>query len=140
MTSRRDIEQHVEARAIGRCEYCRMPQSLQGATFHLEHVMPLSRGGHSQLDNLAWACPSRNLHKANRIDVIDPDTGSRVPLFSPRSDDWDEHFRWDGYGIVGQTLIGRATVAALELNHPRRIQIRQAEEVFGLFPPNKVGG
>jgi hypothetical protein len=64
------------------------------------------------------------LHKANRINFIDPDTGNRVPLFNPRSDDWDEHFRWDGYRIVGQTAIGRVTVAALELNHPRRVQIR----------------
>lgn len=127
MTSRRDIEWYVEARAVGRYEYCRMHQSLQGATFHVEHVIPLSRGGHSQLDNLALACPSCNLHKANRIGVIDPDIGNRVPLFSPRSDDWDEHFRWDGYRIVGQIPIGRATVAALELNHPRRIRIRQAE-------------
>jgi hypothetical protein len=140
MTSPRDIERQVEARAVGRCEYCRMHQALQGATFHLEHVMPLSRGGHSQLDNLAWACPSCNLRKANRIDAIDPDTGNRVPLFNPRSDNWDEHFRWEGYRIIGQTPIGSATVAALELNHPRRIQIRQAEELFELFPPNEIGG
>jgi hypothetical protein len=138
MTSRRDIEQHVQARAVGCCEYCRMHQSLQGATFHVEHVVPLSRGGDSQLDNLAWACPSCNLHKASRIDAIDPDAGNQVPLFSPRSDIWDEHFRWDGYRIVGQTPMGRATVAALEFNHPRRIQIRQAEKLFDLFPPNDV--
>jgi 5-methylcytosine-specific restriction endonuclease McrA len=87
MTSRRDIERHVEARAVGRCEYCHMHQSLEGATFHVEHVMPLSRGGHSQLDNLAQSCPSCNLHKANLIDVIELDTGNRVPLFNPRSDD-----------------------------------------------------
>jgi hypothetical protein len=140
MTSRRDIERQVKAGAVGRCEYCRMHQSLQGATFPVEHVIPLSRGGHSQLDNLAWACPSRNLHKANRTDVIDPDTGNRVPLFHPRFDDWNEHFGWDGYRLIGQTPVGRATVAALELNHPRRIQIRQAEEFFDLFPPNEVGG
>jgi hypothetical protein len=78
------------------------------------------------------------LHKANRIDVIDPDTGDQVLLFNPRIDDWDRHFRWDGYHIVGQTSIGRATVAALELNHPRRIQIRQAEKLFDLFPPNEI--
>ena len=29
----------------------------------------------------------------------------------------------------------RATIAALDLNGPRRIRIRQAEQVFGLFPP-----
>ena len=30
---------------------------------------------------------------------------------------------------------GRATVFALDLNHPRRLLIRQAEALFGLFPP-----
>jgi hypothetical protein len=139
MTSRRDIERHVEARAVGRCEYCRMHQSLQGATFHVEHVRPLSLGGNSERDNLAWACPSCNLHKANRIDVTDPNTGNRVPLFNPCLDDWNQHFRWDGYRIVGQTPIGRATVVVLELNHPRRMKIRQAEELFDLFPPSEVG-
>ena len=138
MASRRDMAQEVEARAGGRCEYCRMHQSLQGATFHLEHVVPRSRGGLSQPNNLAWACPSCNLRKANRVQVIDPDTGNQVPLFNPRADNWASHFRWQGYRVVGHTPLGRATVAALELNHPRRLQIRQAEELFDLFPPNDV--
>jgi hypothetical protein len=116
-----------------------MHQPLQGATFHVEHVVPRSRGGHSQLDNLAWACPSCNLRKANRIEVIDPDTGLQVLLFHPRVDDWQVHFRWDGYRVVGQASIGRATVVALALNHPRRLQIRQAEELFDLFPPTDGG-
>ena len=117
---------------------CRMHQSLQGATCHVEHIVPQSRGGHTQLDNLAWADPSCNLHKANRMESVDPETGNPVPLFHPRFDNWLAHFRWDGYRVVGQTSIGRVTVAALDLNHPRRIQIRQAEELFALFPPHKI--
>jgi len=53
MMPRRERGRYVEARAAGRCAYCRMHQSLQGATFHVEHVVPQARGGHSQLDNLA---------------------------------------------------------------------------------------
>ncbi len=139
MMSRRDIALRVEHRAAGRCEYCRMHQSLQGATFHVEHIVPQARGGHTQLNNLAWACPSCNLHKAHRIDSIDPETGSQVPLFNPCVDSWNAHFRWDSYRVVGSTPIGRATVAALDLNHPRRLLIRQAEEGFTLFPPPDVG-
>jgi hypothetical protein len=116
-----------------------MHQSLQGATFHVEHIIPRSRGGQTQLDNLAWACPSCNLHKANRVEVIDADTGNQVPLFNPRLDNWQAHFRWDGYRVVGHTPTGRATIAALDLNHSRRVQIRQAEELFALFPPHAVG-
>lgn len=125
----------VEARAGGRCEYCRMHQALQGATFHVEHIYPSSKGGTSDLDNLAWCCPGCNLSKTNRVEVPDPDSNSVVRLFHPRRDAWAEHFQWAGYRLVGQTPVGRATVFALDLNHTRRILIRQAEERLGWFPP-----
>jgi hypothetical protein len=35
-------------------------------------------------------------------------------------------------------MIGRATVFALDLNHPRRLLIREAEELFDLFPPTDL--
>lgn len=54
---------------MDRCEYCQMHQSLQGATFHLEHAVPRSAGGTDELDNLALACPSCNLHKADRTKI-----------------------------------------------------------------------
>ena len=47
----------VKERAEHRCEYCRMSQSLQGATFHIEHILPRSHGGTTHLANLALACP-----------------------------------------------------------------------------------
>jgi hypothetical protein len=112
-----------------------MHQSLQGATFHVEHIRPTSLGGPSTLENLAWACPSCNLHKADRIEAIDPQNGDIVPLFNPRTDNWNNHFQWDGYRVAPLTPIGRTTVAALSFNHPRRLRIREAEEFFGLFPP-----
>lgn len=123
------------ARASGRCEYCRMHQALQGATFHVEHATPTSAGGADALDNLALACPSCNLKKADRTAAPDPDTGAGVPLFNPRRDRWSDHFVWDGPRVVGRTPTGRATVATLDLNHPRRVMIRRAEEYFALFPP-----
>ena len=36
--------------------------------------------------------------------------------------------------LIGQTLIGQATMNALQLNLDRRIKIRQAEALFDLFP------
>jgi hypothetical protein len=125
----------VAARALGRCEYCRMHQDLQGATFHVEHIHPLSKGGTSDPENLAWCCPGCNLVKSDRIEVSDPETGALVPLFHPRRDEWSTHFRWRGHRLIGRTPVGRATVAALDLNHARRIRIRQAEKLFGWFPP-----
>ena len=112
-----------------------MHQALQGATFHVEHTVPSSRGGADELANLAWACPACNLHKADRISAVDPDSGTVVPLFNPRRDSWSVHFGWNGYEMVGLTPIGRAAVFALDLNHPRRVMIRRAEEMFGLFRP-----
>lgn len=111
-----------------------MHQALQGATFHVEHIIPQSRGGSSDPENLAWACPGCNLHKADRVHIEDSDSGRPVPLFNPRTDDWNSHFRWEGYFIVPLTAIGRVTVHALDLNSARRMQIRQAEELLGLFP------
>ncbi len=135
MSSWIEIGREVEVRAEGRCEYCRMHQALQGATFHVEHILPTSRGGSSALDNLAWCCPSCYLHKSDRVESTDPRSGDLVPLFNPRRTAWSDHFEWDGHHVVAKTPEGRATAVALHLNHPRRILIRQAEELFGLFPP-----
>jgi hypothetical protein len=112
-----------------------MHESLQGATFHIEHIIPQYKGGRSDLENLALACPGCNLHKASRITAIDPVTGEYVQLFHPILQPWSEHFRFSGYQIEGLTAVGRATIEALNLNHSRRQRIREVEEAFGLYPP-----
>src|SRR4051794_3289225 len=94
-----EVVRDVRERAGHRCEYCLMHDSLQGATFHVEHVVPRSRGGTSELENLAWACPSCNLHKSDRTAVVDPETAASVRLFHPRTDRWGDHFRWVGQDV-----------------------------------------
>lgn len=138
MTTRSDIERRVRIRADNRCEYCRMHQALQGATFHVEHIVPRSLGGSSRLENLAWSCPGCNLHKAGRVEFTDPESGRVVPLFNPRSDRWGDHFAWRRFELVALSPVGRATCDALSLNRDRRILIRQAEAMFGLFPPESM--
>src|SRR5208337_759327 len=49
MTVPEELSRTVRARAGGRCQYCRMHESLQGATFHIEHIIPQGRAG-----SLAW--------------------------------------------------------------------------------------
>jgi len=127
----------VRERASDRCEYCRMHQSLQVATFHIEHIVPLSASGAPSPDNLALACPTCNLRKGQRLTAIDPETEAAVPLFHPRLNHWTDHFAWAGHEITGKTPLGRAAIAALDLNHPRRLKVRAAEETFGLFPPSR---
>ena len=125
----------VRQRAGGRCEYCGMCQSLQGATFHIEHITPRTCGGTTEAANLAMACPSCNLHKADRSHVPDPETGAPCALYHPRREAWEIHFRWEGTVLTGLTPTGRATIAALDMNHTRRQRVRQAEGLIGLFPP-----
>src|SRR5580692_2225165 len=112
-----ELSRTVRARAAGRRQYCLMHESLQGATFHIEHVIPQCKGGLSDLDNLVLACPGCNLHKSSRISAIDPATGQDGPLFHPLQQPWPEHFRITSYQIEGMTAVGRATVEALNLNH-----------------------
>lgn len=87
-----DVIRLVRTRAGLRCEYCKLHQELQGATFHIEHVMPQVQGGTDEEWNLALACPSCNLHKSNRIEIPDPDSTQLVRLFNPRVDRWVDHF------------------------------------------------
>ena len=122
-----ELASAVWLRAQQRCEYCRMHQALQGATFHVEHIVPRAKGGETNLANLALACPGCNLRKADRVEAIDALTSTLQPLFHPRRDVWSDHFRWSGDHVEGVTAGGRATVAALDLNHPRRVRIREAE-------------
>src|SRR5262245_9687500 len=103
MTALEALRQAVQERADDRCEYCRMHQVLQGATFHLEHVRPSSRAGATNLYNLAWACPGCNLHKSDRTEATDLQTGAVVSLFNPRTDRWSDHFQFEGHVQVGRT-------------------------------------
>lgn len=129
------LRQALEERAGRRCEYCKVHAALQRATFHLDHVRPTSLSGPDDFNNRAFACPTCNLAKSDRQTLPDPETGEPVTLFNPREDRWAEHFRFDGYVVVGLTPIGRALVAAFDLNSTQFIFIRSIEAAAGLFPP-----
>ena len=114
-----DLRRRVRRRAKFRCEYCHYPQIACYAPFHCDHFLPKYRGGITHFGNLIFACPTCNgAKRLRRIDAADPTTGLRVPLFNPRIDVWDEHFRWSANGlkILGKTPIGRATVRTLRFN------------------------
>ncbi len=64
----------VIQRAGDRCEYCRLSQSGQEATFHIDHIIPVMAGGVTTADNLALACVSCSLRKAARQTVKDPES------------------------------------------------------------------
>jgi hypothetical protein len=119
-----DIRRLVIDRALNLCEYCRLPQEGQEATFHIDHIVPFTSGGSSTPDNLALSCVSCSLRKGAREAVMDPDSGQTVELFHPRQQEWEQHFRFVGPRIEGLSVVGRATVAALAMNRPAAIDIR----------------
>ncbi|HEV8542196.1 MAG TPA: HNH endonuclease [Verrucomicrobiae bacterium] len=107
--------------------------------FAIEHILPQSRGGGNDIANLAYCCPGCNGHKARKIAGIDPATRALAPLFNPRSQRWDHHFRWasEGTRIEGLSPTGGATIAALRLNREGLINLRRLMVSAGLHPPKR---
>jgi hypothetical protein len=129
----------VEARADGRCEYCRRYQDLIGETFfEVEHILPRSRGGLTVPSNLALACRRCNLLKGDATNALDPRTGRLVALFNPRRARWRDHFRRsrDQLRIYGRTATGRATCDLLRWNSVSEQRIRQIQRDYltDIFP------
>lgn len=131
------IREVVRARATFQCEYCQTVETLSGMKCEVDHIVPKSRGGSDQLDNLCAACALCNSHKHTKIYGTDPDTMQRTHLFDPRSQQWHEHFRWNenGTDIIGLTTCGRATVNELALNEPLRVAARSIWVQTGRHPP-----
>lgn len=108
------------------------------ARLEIEHIVPLARGGSNDESNLWLACPICNAHKADKTNAVDPLSGVIVALFNPRTQHWSEHFFWsaDGLRIVGHTAVGRATVAALQLDcDPDALLVRAYWVAAGWHPP-----
>lgn len=122
-----DKQRTVIERAGGRCEYCQSLADYATETFAVEHVIPVSRGGTSELDNLALSCSGCNGHKYNKTQAFDPTDGKVVALFNPRQQKWQTHFSWseDYTHIIGLTATGRATVETLQMNRPGLVNIRR---------------
>lgn len=132
----RSLREAVSLRDAGRCRYCQLAQLGHGATFHVDHILPRSRGGSTSLDNLALQCPNCSLRKADRIAMVDPQTGQSVPLYHPLTQAWTEHFRLLGDATcVGLTPAGRATVEALHMNELIPRFARACQIALGLMTP-----
>jgi hypothetical protein len=131
------VAQRVEVirRAGDRCEYCQLSQVGQEAAFHIDHVVPRAADGPTAIENLALACVSCSLQKGAKEVALDPVTNVQVPLFHPRTQVWEEHFRWELEWVVALTPTGRATASALALNRLFILRIRREEILRGRHPP-----
>ena len=57
------LRRKVAEAARHRCGYCLTSQQVSGAQMHVEHIIPLARGGSSDEDNLWRACAWCNSYK-----------------------------------------------------------------------------
>jgi 5-methylcytosine-specific restriction endonuclease McrA len=131
-----DLRRQIIERAGGRCEYCQTPQAIV-VEMELDHVIPQSAGGTTDLDNLCLACVGCNGFKLAFQEAEDPETEQLAPLFNPRRQRWADHFAWsdDNTQIIGLTPTGRATVMRLRLNRERLVQARRLWVQIGWHPP-----
>lgn len=127
MPDTRPFRSQVQGRAQRRCEYCRLPEEADFASFEIDHVIASQHGGATELGNLAYACLDCNKRKGPNIASVDPDTREATLLYNPRTQVWEEHFQLHTDGkIVGVTREGRATARLLEFNGLERVQERVA--------------
>ena len=130
------LVRQVRERAGDVCEYCRVPQASQEATFHVDHILPRIVGGATSADNLALACVSCSLRKSARVTAPDPADGREVPLYHPRKDEWGQHFSMAvDFRFEGRSPTGRATIKALGMNRPAIVAIRRELRLLGRFDP-----
>jgi len=59
------IKEQLLKQANGKCEYCGV--EIDERIAMIDHNIPLSQGGSSDIDNLAIACPKCNILKADKI-------------------------------------------------------------------------
>ncbi len=133
----KELHRRVAQDAGHRCGYCLSAETLTGIPLTIEHLIPNSLGGPTEVGNLWLACWSCNLSKGARISALDPKSGRSVRLFNPREQVWQEHFAWEDSGvrIRGRTAVGRATVDALHLNRPVAMDARRVWIAAGRHPP-----
>ncbi len=109
------------------------------ARLEIEHIIPLSKQGSNDEENLWLSCPICNRYKSDKTTGVDPETGEGVNLFNTRTQIWSEHFQWseDGLQIIGKTPVGRATVVALHLSDdPDALEVRSYWVMAGWHPPS----
>lgn len=120
-----------------RCAYCLTAEAISGTSLSIDHILPRSREGLDEFENLCMCCRPCNECKARRTTGQDPLTGTDVPLFHPRRQNWSDHFTWAAGDamIEGLTPSGRATIVALRMNNPVVVAARRRWVDAGWHPP-----
>jgi hypothetical protein len=128
------LRRRIRERSHGLCEYCLISEKDTFFTHEPDHIIAEKHGGETASENLALACFDCNRFKGTDIASLDPKTKRLVPLFNPRTDVWDEHFKTREGLIVPLTPTGRATERLLKFNFPERIEVRATLARCGYYP------
>ena len=124
----------VRERAGHRCEYCGLHEDdAEYIAFHVEHVIARQHGGSDAPETLCFACSECNWAKGPNLSGLL--NGKLYPLFNPRTQQWDRHFRWEHTTLVGKTKTGIVTVQVLNINKTSRVMLRENLLFEGRFPP-----
>jgi hypothetical protein len=128
------MRRKVIERAGNCCEYCRKSQNDHFFSYEVDHIISEKHNGKTELENLAWSCPDCNSFKGSDLGSIDQITSILTPLFNPRIQTWEQHFRLDGESIEPLSAEGRVTVFVLQLNHIDRLIERIELIKLGRYP------
>ena len=60
------VIEEIKTKYNNKCAYCGKDCSCE---YHIDHKLPLSRGGGNNIENLALSCPTCNLKKKNKTDI-----------------------------------------------------------------------
>ena len=133
-----DLKRLVIDRSQNNCEYCKFPMQFSLDSMEIDHILPVSRGGRTIAENLAFACHGCNQYKRDHCEGFDPVSMAEVPLYNPREMLWKDHFSWseDMTFVIGRTPTGRASVDLLKLNRSGAVNLRRVLIVSGDHPPN----
>jgi HNH endonuclease len=135
-----ELRKQVRLKFADRCAYCQTTEHLTPVTFEIEHIVPLSHGGETVLENLCLACPTCNRLKSDRTLAAVASSGQQSRLFHPHRDHWAEHFCWsdDATELIGLTEIGNATLSLLQINRPQYVRIRRMWVAMNEHPPSSL--
>jgi len=124
----------VIERATHRCEYCRWHQNNTFFTHEIDHIYAEKHGGPTVETNLCLACADCNRFKGSDLCSLDPETGSIVSLFHPRTDQWADHFQMQANGEIQLlSATARATAHILLFNDVEFVAERARLLTLGIY-------
>ena len=128
-----ELRAEVARRADFRCEYCLLHEADGVFPHEVDHILSRQHGGAETPDNLAYACMVCNRYKGSNIASLSV-LGELIPLFNPRKDRWENHFRLNGAVIESLDPTGEVTARLLQLNVADRVMRRRLLQQLRKYP------